>query len=164
MASERRRLGPVAAALALVLTILLAGCASGPAPPPFASVVNQLPPLAAGQARIFFYRYYQLYVSMARPYIRLNGTSVAISEPGGVLYRDVPPGTYLISVDSQGLYPNQNKTVTLAGGETLYVRVDSMKGYDSGFDSYDPEVFAVTLMSPAPAQADMLTLKFYAGP
>jgi len=152
------------AAFGAVLMMAVAACSSGPAPPPFASIAAGIPALAPDRARIYFYRYYQLYVSMARPYIRLNGMHVAISEPGGVLYRDVPPGTYLISVDSQGLYPDQNKTVTLAAGQMLYVRVDSMKGYDAGFDNYDPEVFVVTLISPEQAKADMYTLKFYAGP
>ena len=152
----------IIAALAIAPAVLLQACASGPPPPPFASVADQLPPVPAAQARIFFYRYYQIYVSMARPYIRLNGKHVAISEPGGVLYRDVDPGTYLISVDSQGLYPDQNKTVALAAGQTLYVRVDSVRGYNAGFEGYDPEDFAVTLIEPDRARADMLSLKYYA--
>jgi len=153
-----------AAALAAALLMLLAACASGPPPPPFASVANQLPPVSGDQARIFFYRYYELYVSMARPYIRLNGKPVAISEPGGVLYRDVPPGTYLISVDSYNLYPDQDKTVALAAGQTLYVRVDSVRGYNAGFEGYDPEDFAVRIIDQGPARADMLSLKYYAVP
>jgi len=146
------------------LAVLLAACASGPPPPPFTSVAEQLPPPAAGEARLFFYRYYQIYLSMARPYIRLNGKAVAVSEPGGVLYRDVAPGTYLISVDSYNLYPDQNKTVTLAAGQTFYVRVDSVRGYNAGFETYDPEVFTVTFMAPGPARADMLSLKYFAAP
>ena len=152
------------AALAGILLLLLAACSSGPPPPPFASVADRIPPVSATAARIFFYRYYQIYVSMARPYIRVNGESVAISEPGGVLYRDVAPGTYLISVDSYGLYPGQNKTVALAAGQTLYVRVDSVRGYNAGFDAYDPEDFAVRIIEPGPAQADMLSLKYYGAP
>jgi len=148
--------------LAAVLALLLAACSTGPAPPPFASVAGQLPPAPADRARLFFYRYYELYVSMARPYIRLSGQPIAISEPGGVLYRDVAPGTYLISVDSQGLFPDQNKTVTLTAGQTLYLRVDSVRGYNSGFESYDPEDFAVRIIDPGPARADMLALKYFA--
>jgi len=155
---------PAFAGLPAALMVALAACNPGPPPTPFASVVSQLPPLPPDRARIFFYRYYQLYVSMARPYIRLNGNAVAISEPGGVLYRDVAPGTYLISVDSQGLYPDQDKTVSLAASETLYVRVDSAKGYDAGFDAYDPEIFVVRIIPPGPAMAEMSSSKYYPGP
>ena len=149
---------------AAVMMLMVAACASGPPPPPFSSVANQLPPVPADHARIFFYRYYQLYVSMGRPYIRLNGQPAAISEPGGVLYRDVTPGTHFISVDSPGLYPDQNKTVTLAGGQVLYVRVDSVRGYNAGFDTYDPDDFRVVIIDPGLAQADMSSLKYYAAP
>jgi hypothetical protein len=144
--------------------LLVSACASGPPPAPFGAVASQLPPIPADRARIFFYRYYQLYVSMGRPYIRLNGQPAAISEPGGVLYRDVAPGTYVISVDSRSLYPDQNKTVTLAAGQVLYVRVDSVRGYNAGFDTYDPDDFVVTIMDPGFAQGDMSSLKYYPAP
>lgn len=150
--------------LAVALITSLTACSNAPPPPAFSAVAGQLPPVAADQARIFFYRYYQLYVSMGRPYIRLNGQPAAISEPGGVLYRDVTPGTYFISVDSPGLYPDQNKTVTLAGGQVLYVRVDSVRGYNAGFDTYDPDDFRVVIIDPGLAQADMSSLKYYAAP
>jgi len=158
------------ARVGLVTALMLAvvACASGPPPPLYVSVIDRLPPLSAERARIFFYRYYQIYQSMARPYIRLNGEHVAISEPGSVIYRDVVPGTYLISVDSQALYPNQDKTVTLAAGQILYVRVDALRGYKSGRESYEPEIFVVTLMDPDCAMAEMsaplLSLKYYAAP
>jgi len=156
------------AALAAALILAISACASGPPPPLFASVADGLPPVAQDQARIFFYRHYELYVSIARPYIRLNGQHVAISEPGGVLYREVAPGTYRISVDSQALYPDQDKTVTLTAGQTIYVRVDSVRGYNAGFDSYEPEVFTVVLIDPDRARAEMsapvLSLRYYAAP
>jgi hypothetical protein len=105
---------------------------------------------------------------MARPYIRLNGQHVAVSEPGGVLYRDVAPGTYRISVDSQALYPDQDKTVTLTVGQTIYVRVDALRGYGAGFESYEPEVFRVVVIDPDLAKAEMsaplLALRYYAAP
>lgn len=154
----------VGAALAATLMVLVASCASGPPPHQFSSVADQLPPVPADRARIFFYRYYQLYVSMGRPYIRLNGQPVAISEPGGVLYRDVAPGTYLISVDSPGLYPDQNKTATVAGGQVLYVRVESVRGYNAGFDTYDPDDFTVMIIDPGFAKADMSSLRYYPAP
>lgn len=152
------------AALAAALMLLLAACASGPLPTPFGAVAGQLPPVPADRARIFFYRYYELYVSMGRPYIRLNGQAVAISEPGGVLYRDVAPGTYLVSVDSPGLYPDQNKTATLSGGQTIYVRVDSVRGYNSGFEAYDPDDFRVVIVDPDSAQAATSSLRYVPGP
>jgi len=66
-----------------------------------------------------FYRDYEPYESLARPWIYLNNEKVGMSEPGGVYYRDVAPGTYRIKVDSEGLYWHQFKTVTLAALELL---------------------------------------------
>jgi hypothetical protein len=72
------------------VALLAAACASrGPI---FASVAP--PPVPVEEARIHFYRAYQPYQSLARPWISLNGQETAISELGGVSTRDVQPGAY----------------------------------------------------------------------
>ena len=90
-----------------------------------ATVVSGGPP--PGSARIWLYRDYQPYVTLARPYVRLNGRVVGISEPGGAFYRDVAPGRYEITVDSDGHDVNQFARATVAAGQQIYVEVDALR-------------------------------------
>ena len=78
-------------------------------------------------ARIWLYRDYQPYVSLARPYVRFNGRIVGISEPGGAFFRDVMPGGYEITVDSQGHDVNQFAHATVVAGQQIYVEVDALR-------------------------------------
>ena len=66
------------------------------------------------------------------PYIRMNDAIVAISEPGGASYRDVPSGPYHITVDSYGKDFNQDKNVQLAAGQQLYVKIVSLRNWVVG--------------------------------
>ena len=90
---------------AAILFLATATCVHSP--PPTAWVT--IPPIPAGEARVWFYRPIDAYDSMATPYIRMNDTIVAVSMPEGASYRDVPPGPYHITVDSYGkeLQPGQ---------------------------------------------------------
>ncbi len=115
---------------ALGTALLLSACAGGPPGTPFSQVAESIPAVPAGEARIFFYRDYEPYESLARPWIYLNNQRVGMSVPGGVYYRDVTPGTYRIKVDSEGLYWHQFKTVTLAAGETAYAKIESLRSWD----------------------------------
>jgi hypothetical protein len=89
--------------IAGLLLLALAGCAQ---PPPFPAVAPLIPPLAAEQARIYFYRDWEVSESVSSwPRIYLNGAPAGAAVPGGVFYRDVPaPETYDISVDTYGVY------------------------------------------------------------
>ena len=84
----------------LAAVLALPACVGGGEPPGtrFAQVAAQLPPVPPDRTRFFFYRDYSLYNSLQRPEIALNGQPVAVAEIGGVSYRDMPPGTYVISV------------------------------------------------------------------
>ncbi|HXP76830.1 MAG TPA: DUF2846 domain-containing protein [Stellaceae bacterium] len=148
---------------ALAMLTLLMACAGGggPAGPTFAQVAAQLPPAPPDRARIFFYRDYEPYESMGRPYVTLNGDVAGISEPGGVFYRDVPPSRYLIAVRSNTFYPDQDKTVTAAAGQTIYAKVESIRSYNSGDSFYDPDTFAVVLVDPADGQRDIASKRYY---
>jgi predicted RNA-binding protein with TRAM domain len=150
----------------MALLLLLAACAGGGGPPGthYADVAAQIPKLTPDQARFFFYRYYEPYEGLDRPYIRLNGAVAAISEPGGVSYRDVAPGTYLVSVDSPGAYPNQNKTVAIKAGETVYVLIQSYRAYNEGFENYSPATFVVAITDPAEGQTRIETMVYYPAP
>src|SRR5579862_4347676 len=115
-----RRLRLVGAVLVLALTII--GLAPrGPAPA--AANPPGVAPVSPGMARIWIYRDYEPYQTLARPYVRLNGAIAGISVPGGALYRDVVPGTYTVTVDSDGTDERQFATIAAAGGEQAFVKV-----------------------------------------
>jgi hypothetical protein len=153
------------------LTVLLALGACAPAGPPFASVA--LPPVPNGMARIYFYRWLEPYETVAPTTAYLNGQEVGVTETGSVLYRDVQPGQYLISVFSEGVFPNQFKTVVVRPGEQVYARIESLKswwpcgsgggGIAGGSTSGCADTFVVQIMDPAVARYEMRTLRLIAG-
>jgi hypothetical protein len=114
---------PAQTAVAAVLLLATAACVNPP--PPTASVA--IPPIPAGDARVWFYRPIDAYDSMATPYIRANDAIVAVSMPEGASYRDFPPGHYHIAVDSYGKDFNQDADVQLAAGQELYIKVVSLR-------------------------------------
>jgi len=138
--------------------VVLAGCAGPGNAPPFIAV--SIPPLPQGLARIYFFRDWEPYDSLSRPWIRLNGTPAAISEPGGVSFRDVPPGPYVISVDSQGIYFNQSKTALLGPGDTIYVKILSLWSWDRGF-AWTRDTFVVALVWDPQARAEIERLNYF---
>lgn len=148
----------------IALAAALSACAGGGEPPGtrFASVAAQLPPVPADRARIFLYRDYEPYDSMQRPYITLNGQPAVISEPGGVSYRDVTPGTYVISVPYSGPYVNKDKTVTVGGGQTVYAKIETLL-YEANTTlvDYQPDTFVVVLVDPADGQRDIATKRYF---
>lgn len=154
------------ALLAACLLALLAACGGTAAPggPRYAEVAGQVPAVAPDRARLYFYRDYELYESQDRPYILLNGQVAGVSEPGVVSYRDVPPGQYLVSVDSRGLYPDQFKTVAVKGGETLYVKIESYRAYNEGRNGQGPATFVVAIIDPALGRREIDPMKYVAGP
>ncbi|HUN47201.1 MAG TPA: DUF2846 domain-containing protein [Stellaceae bacterium] len=151
-------------AAALAASLLLAACANGDGPPgtPYSEVAATIPPVPAGEARIYFYRDYEPYESLARPWIYLNGRRIGYSDPGGVYYRDVAPGTYRIKVDSEGRYWHQFKTVTLAPGNVVYAKIESLRSWDSG-DQYQRDTFVVDLIGPPAAERQIAALNYVSG-
>src|SRR5271169_1968885 len=149
--------------------LLLATAACIESPPPTASVA--IPPIPAGDARVWFYRPLDAYDSSATPYIRMNDAIVAVSMPLGASYRDVPAGPYHITVDSYGEDFNQDKNVQLAAGQELYVKIVSLRswvtssggggdGGGSGGD-YGRNTFYVWLIPPDTARQEVARAAFY---
>jgi hypothetical protein len=129
----RRAAAVSGAAAALMLAVAVAGFtpraqAVGATSP----AATRLAPVPAGEARIWVYRELQPYESLATPYVRFNGAVIGVSQPGAVFYRDVPPGTYAVTVDSQGTDANQFTTVAVAAGQQVFVKVLSDAAWDSG--------------------------------
>lgn len=155
---------PLIRALILSGALGLAACAGGGEPPGarFAQVAAQIPPVPPDRVRFFFYRDYSLYNSDQRPTITLNGQPVAIAEIGGVSYRDVAPGTYVISVPYSAIYPNKDKAVTAAGGQTVYAKIQSEK-YEQNVTllDYQPDIFVVVLVDPALAQQEIASKRYF---
>jgi Protein of unknown function (DUF2846) len=143
--------------------ILLVACAGTPRSH-YADIAATVPPVSPDHARFYFYREYEPYESLARPYIYLNSQASAVSEPGGVLYRDVPQGAYLIAVDSAGLYPEQAKTIAATGGETYYIKIESLRSWASGGgenNDYERDTFVAVLVDPERARQEIPDLKFF---
>jgi hypothetical protein len=148
----------------LLIVLALSACVAQQ--PSFGTVASGLPSVPAGQARIFFYRWLEPYeaVSMSRVY--LNGAPVAVSQVGTVLYRDVSPGQYSISVFSPGTYPDQFKTVAITAGEVIYVHIESLASYKSAcgtWGSCEVDTFVVAIVNPATASQEMQNLRFIQG-
>jgi len=163
--SNLRRPAHAGAAMLLLATAL---CVQ--APPPTASVA--IPPIPAGEARVWFYRPIDAYDSMATPYIRMNDAIVAISQPEGASYRDVPAGPYHITVDSYGKDFNQDKNVQLAAGDELYCTIVSLRAWVSttsggggdgggGGGDYGRNTFYVWLIPAETARQEVARAAFY---
>jgi hypothetical protein len=149
-------------------SLLLATSACIASPPPTASVA--IPPIPAGDARVWFYRPIDAYDSNATPYIRMNDAIVAVSIPEGASYRDVPAGPYHIAVDSYLDDANQDKNVQLVAGQELYVKVVSLRswitsagggGPDGGGGDYGRNTFYVWLIPPETARGEIARAPLY---
>jgi hypothetical protein len=149
---------------AFLLALALVGCVARDEPP-FPTVAARIPPVAADQARIYFYRDDEPYESLSRPSLYLNGSRAGTSIPGGVFYRDVAPGTYLITVDTDGIYWNPFKTVALRPGDTLYVKVESLSSWQTGGGAnggYRYDTFVVAIIAPDQATSDLAAMRYVA--
>ena len=156
-----------------VAILVLATAACVQSPPPTASIT--IPPIPAGEARVWFYRPIDAYDSMATPYIRMNDAIVAVSMPEGASYRDVPPGPYHITVDSYGKDFNQDKNVQLIAGQELYVKVVSLRAWvdttsggggdagGGGGGDYGRNTFYVWLIPAEAARDEVARAAFYGG-
>ena len=141
------------------LLLLLTGCSHLP---PTSSVV--IPPVSAGAARIWIYRDGGVYDNLERPYLRFNSQVAGISEPNGAFYRDVPPGHYIVSVDSYGVpYPNQFTGVDLAAGQVAFVKVLSMRERvgGGGESVASRALFFTQLVAADAGRAAIATTPFY---
>ena len=159
---------------AAVLLVLVALIACAPQGPPFISAAGAIPPVQQGMARIFFYRWLELYETTAPSAVYLNGKEVGVSETGATFYRDVPAGQYLVAVRSDEPFENQFKTVVLRPGDVAYARIESLKSWSScgggggsagggGGVSGCRDTFVVVMMDPQTAQFEMRDLRFING-
>ena len=155
---------PFAVRLAIIV-VLLAGCAGYVAPAsvaaaPVAAAPVGLPPV--GAARVWVYREYEPSETLARPYVRFNGQIIGISEPGGSFYRDVQPGAYRVTADTVGTDVNQFADVTLAPGQTVFIKVEVSRLWESDLN-YTANTFYTQVIPPEMAQRELVRSQFFGG-
>jgi hypothetical protein len=147
----------------LLLVVLLAACSSLP---PAVIVKGPLPPQPPGTARLIFYRAQEYYDTTAMTPVLLNATQTGISQVGAVLYRDVAPARYDISVLSPRAYPDQFKTVVVKAGDVFYIRIDTLPKLPCNRVPADPcsaDTFIVVTVDPAVGFQQIQGLRLIAG-
>jgi Protein of unknown function (DUF2846) len=124
-------------------------------------------PSSPTQARIYFYRTAD--IATASP-VRWTGVFMNDQKVGDLgastyFYRDVPPGSYRLSVSSDLPYQDQLQNITVAANSTTFVRVFNVPGYGAqvrvtgGLPQLIwPSVFGNRVTDPAVAQAQMVGL------
>ena len=144
----------------VMLLLAITGCAQMAA----TSSVN-IPPIPAGGSRIWFYRAADVYTGKGLPAIAANGGYVGQAELGGAFYRNVPPGHYLVTVQTVGVDLNQSANFDLSPGQEAYVRIVSLPSWDTGGDrnEWARPTFYAWLIPNQVAQADVARLSFYGG-
>jgi hypothetical protein len=148
----------------LLLLLAVAATAACATPPTFDAVSARVPPPAAGAARIFVYRDYKPYQSLEWVPVFFNGAEIGAVGPGHVLLRDVAPGTYTIAALSQGLWPDQAKTLIVAPGQTVFAKIESFKGLDPNANRLAPLVtYVVVLKDTATGRREIGPLWYEAG-
>jgi hypothetical protein len=142
------------------LLLATAGCAQ-----PAVTGSVGVPPVPAGEARVWFYRDYEPYAGKGRPAIAANGAFVGQAELGGAFYRNVPPGQYRVTVESFGVDTNQTASLDLLPGQQAYVKIVSNPEWVSGGNQTEWErpTFYAWRVPNEIAQADVAHLTFYGG-
>ena len=113
------------AILVLAISMLAAGCASGPK---FSEVSPSLSKLSPDSGRIFIYRTAVLGAAV-QPDIRLNGGVVGSAVPQGFFYLDRAPGNYEIETSTE---VDRKLSFILEKGQTRYVRLNISMGFFVG--------------------------------
>ena len=104
-------------AIALSLSCLMLGCASGAK---YQDTMSNVPPLASNQGRIYFYRDGSPVGSAVQSDVYLNGKVVGRSVPGGFFYVDqAAPADCQVTCKTEA---KRGLNFSLAPGETKYVR------------------------------------------
>ena len=155
----------IARQLFLVFGLVLAGCIpQNSSLPVFATAEQNLPPPAPGMARMFFYRLLEPSEPALGTTVMLNEKPVGFSRNGTVLYRDVPPGSYFVSVVSSGPYPYQFKTVQVQAGQVWYFRIESLASWScGGKPTCRGDTFVVAIVDPAQARVEIAPLGLLSG-
>jgi hypothetical protein len=121
-----KRFGLLLAAMTLASAPVWADTYNAPAPMAAALLPG---PASPGMARIYIYREDVSPMHPEWTAVWLGGSKLGDSAPGTFFYRDVQPGTYTLSVNSDMPYSEQKKTLLLRPGSTVFVKVFAVEGY-----------------------------------
>ena len=135
---------------AVLLMLLLPGCATGPK---YTEVASTIPSLTPSQGRIYFYRPSALGAAV-QPVIKLNGEIVGNAKPHGFYFVDRAPGNYEVTAATETV---KKLTFTLEPGQERYVRLKMQMGIFVG--RVVPE-----LVDQAEAQGELKGLSYIANP
>ena len=125
-----------------------------------ATTQAQVPPLAPGMARVWFFRQADPTggnVYGADPIIYANGTPVGDSKQGTVFFHNFPPGKYRFTVQPFGTPTREHDTLELASGEQAYVQVQWEPAWEANRVGGGSS-FTVLTFSPEVAQQYIPTL------
>jgi hypothetical protein len=125
--------------------LVVAGCASGPK---YSELAAKMPSIKSGEGRIYFYRESSMMGAAVQPDIRLNGTVVGASKPGGYFYVDRPAGSYVAAASTE---TEKTASFTLDAGETKYLKSAPSFGLVVGR-------IVITLESADKAKAELASL------
>ena len=149
---------------AAVCVLLLAMVSCAPLPPTAAVAV---PPIPAGQARVWFYRDGGPSDTQQMTFLRMNGAIVAISQPSSALYRDVAPGQYHVAADNYLGDFNSTREVYLYPGQQMYFKIVSLKNWIVSGNRFDNDfsrpTFYVWDIPAEIAQGEVGRSQFYGG-
>ena len=159
-AAAERRFCRLAATAAGALLLSTANCAQ-----PAITGSVAIPPVPAGEARIWVYRDYEPYTGKGLPAVAANGGYIGRAELGGAFYRDVAPGHYHVTVETFGVDVNQAADFDLAAGRAAYVKIVSNPSWVAyGLENQiERPTFYAWLIPNEVAQADVAHLAFYGG-
>jgi hypothetical protein len=111
--------------LAILALALLVGCGA-PVGTSYTEMSVSLPPVKAGESRVFFYTPALRFGGDVQPEIRVNGTLVGFAVPSGFFYVDRPAGRY----ETTGKTAADGRLeLPLAAGETRYVRATARSAF-----------------------------------
>jgi hypothetical protein len=110
----------------VVLSALLAACASGPR---LAEIQSQIPNLDPAQGRLYFYRSDSFVGGGVQPNILVNGQVAGKSVPGGFFFVDARPGPVEVSCSTE---VEKKLSLVLDAGQTRYVRTVVGMGFFVG--------------------------------
>ncbi len=150
--------------LAVLLVLTLLGCAGTAV----TAIPGPIQPPPQGAAQIVFYRDIGYYEPADTLRVALNNRPVGTLPRGDIFYRDVAPGTYTISFAPTRPDPNQFRTIALAPGEVVYVKLAALpvrpcNWFGAGIADCDINGHTAMIVTPAMAQQEMRGLTLIAG-
>lgn len=141
IAKRRGRRRGWAGALGCLLALGLSAGAS------LAATPEEAPPLAAGQARVWFLHQLLPGTAFHPPMIYANGAPVAISPQGTAFYRDFAPGNYVFSVENCLPQANTSQNLVLEPDRQFALQVQADE--NGAWDCIPPQI---SYLRPVPSQ------------